>query len=154
VDTKLGVIYYGTGEATSHPAGLTTDAILAIDIKTGKRIWHQQLVHHDIWDWDLASQPVLLDVTVDGRRVKAVAQITKQAFTFVFDRVTGKPIWPIEERPVPASTVPGEITSPTQPFPTKPAQFDRNSIGPDDVNDLTPEIKSSGGTNLPSIKRS
>ena len=78
---------------------------------------------------------------MDGKPVKAVAQITKQAFTFVFDRVTGKPVWPIEERPVAASTVPGEITSPTQPFPTKPAQFDRNGIGPDDVNNLTPEIK-------------
>src|SRR5580765_3331541 len=84
-----------------------------LNAKTGERIWHFQTVHHDIWDWDLASQPVLLDVRVDGKPVKAVAQVTKQAFTFVFDRVTGKPIWPIEERPVAASAVPGEITSPT-----------------------------------------
>ena len=117
------------------------DSLVCLDAKTGKRIWHFQAVHHDIWDWDLASQPVLMDVTIEGRPVKAVAQVTKQGLIFVFDRVTGKPVWPIEERPVPQSTVPGEITSPTQPFPTKPLPFDRSGIGPDDVNDLTPEIK-------------
>jgi quinoprotein glucose dehydrogenase len=147
-DLELGYVYLPIEMPTGdyyggHRPGdnLFGDSLVCLNAKTGERIWHFQTVHHDIWDWDLASQPVLLDVTIDGKPVKAVAQITKQAFTFVFDRVTGKPIWPIEERPVTASTVPGEITSPTQPVPTRPAQFDRNGIGPDDVNDLTPEIK-------------
>jgi quinoprotein glucose dehydrogenase len=133
-DVELGYVYLPIEMPTGdyyggHRPGdnLFGDSLVCLNAKTGERIWHFQAVHHDIWDWDLASQPVLLDVTVDGRPVKAVAQITKQAFTFVFDRVTGKPIWPIEERPAEASTVPGEITSPTQPVPTKPAQFDRNA---------------------------
>jgi quinoprotein glucose dehydrogenase len=147
-DLELGYVYLPIEMPTGdyyggHRPGdnLFADSLVCLDAKTGKRIWHFQTVHHDIWDWDLASQPVLLDVTVGGKPIKAVAQVTKTGFTFVFDRVTGDPVWPIEERPVPASTVPGEITSPTQPFPTKPRPFDRNSIGPDDVNDLTPEIK-------------
>ena len=115
--------------------------MVCLNAKTGERIWHYQLVHHDIWDWDIASQPVLLNVKVDGKPVKAVAQVTKQGFTFVFDRVTGKPVWPIEERPVPQSTAPGEVTSPTQPFPTKPLPFDRQGISEDDLNDLTPAVK-------------
>ena len=100
-----------------------------------------RLVHHDIWDWDLAAPPILVDITVDGKTIKAVAQVTKQAFTYVFDRVTGKPVWPIEERPVPQSDAPGEKTSPTQPFPTKPAAFDRQGVTLDDLIDFTPELK-------------
>lgn len=147
-DLELGYVYLPVEMPTGdfyggHRPGdnVFADSLVCLDAKTGKRIWHFQAVHHDIWDWDLASQPVLMDVTIEGRPVKAVAQVTKQGLIFVFDRVTGKPIWPIEERPVPQSTVPGEITSPTQPFPTKPLPFDRSGIGPDDVNDLTPEIK-------------
>jgi quinoprotein glucose dehydrogenase len=102
---------------------------------------HYQLVHHDIWDWDTASAPVLLDVTVDGRPVKIVAQVTKQGFTYVFNRVTGDPIWPIVERPVPQSDVPMEKTSATQPFPTKPKPFDRQGVTEDDLIDFTPAIK-------------
>ncbi|MEO5926274.1 MAG: PQQ-binding-like beta-propeller repeat protein [Bryobacteraceae bacterium] len=147
-DLDLGYVYLPIEMPTGdyyggHRLGdnLFADSLVCLDAKTGKRVWHFQTVHHDIWDWDLASQPVLLDVTVDGKPIKAVAQITKQAMTFVFDRVTGKPIWPIEERPVEQSTVPGEVTSPTQPFATKPLPFDRNSISEADLNDLTPEVK-------------
>ena len=147
-DLELGYVYLPVEMPTGdyyggHRPGdnVFADSLVCLNAKTGERIWHFQTVHHDIWDWDLASQPVLMDVTVDGKPVKAVAQVTKQGFLFVFDRVTGKPLWPIEERPVPQSTVPGEATSPTQPFPTWPLPFDRNGIGPDDVNDLTPEIK-------------
>ena len=90
---------------------------MCLDAKTGKRVWHYQFVHHGIWDYDIPTAPNLVDITVNGRRIKAVAQVTKQAFTYVFDRVTGQPVWPIEERPVPQTDVPGEETSPTQPFP-------------------------------------
>ena len=96
--------------------------------QTGKRVWHFQTVHHDLFDYDNPAAPILADITVDGRRIKAVVQVTKQAFAFVLDRVTGKPVWPIEERPVPPSTVPGEKASPTQPFPTKPPPFDRQGL--------------------------
>jgi quinoprotein glucose dehydrogenase len=92
------------------------------------------MTHHDIWDYDLPAAANLVDITVNGRRIKAVAQVTKQGFTFVFDRVTGQPVWPIEERPVPQSDVPGEKPSPTQPFPTKPPPFDRQGFLADDVN--------------------
>ncbi|HEX4997945.1 MAG TPA: PQQ-binding-like beta-propeller repeat protein [Terriglobia bacterium] len=147
-DLELGYVYLPVEMPTGdyyggHRPGdnVFADSLVCLNAKTGERIWHFQVVHHDIWDWDLASQPVLLDVTIEGKPVKVVAQVTKQGFTFVFDRVTGKPIWPIEERPVPASTVPGEVTAPTQPFPTRPLPFDRNSISEDDVNDLTPAVK-------------
>jgi quinoprotein glucose dehydrogenase len=114
---------------------------VCLDARTGKRIWYYQLVHHDIWDWDVAAPPILLDVTVDGKKIKAVAQVTKQAFTFVFDRVTGQPVWPIVERPVPQSTVPGEKTAATQPFPTKPLPFDRQGTSIDDLIDFTPALR-------------
>jgi quinoprotein glucose dehydrogenase len=104
-------------------------------------VWHYQLVHHDIWDWDIAAPPILVDVTVDGKKIKAVAQVTKQAYTYVFDRVTGKPVWPIEERPVPQSDVPGEKTSPTQPFPTKPPAFDVQGSSIDHLIDFTPALR-------------
>jgi len=114
---------------------------VCLDARTGKRIWHFQLVHHDIWDWDIAAPPIQVDITVNSKRIKAVAQVTKQAFTYVFDRVTGQPVRPIEERPVPQSDVPGEKTSPTQPFPTRPAPFDRQGTSLDDLIDFTPELR-------------
>ncbi len=114
---------------------------MCLDVRTGRRVWHFQTVHHDIWDYDNPTQPILADITVDGQRVEAVVQLTKQAFAYVFDRVTGAPVWPIVERPVPQSDVPGEQTSPTQPIPTKPAAFDRQGITEDDLIDFTPELR-------------
>lgn len=137
VETPTGDFYGG------HRPGdnLFADSIVCLDAKTGRRIWHYQLIHHDIWDWDTASAPVLLDVRIDGRPRKIVAQVTKQGFTYVFDRITGEPIWPIVEKPVPQSDVPGERTAATQPFPTKPAPFDRQGVTENDLIDFTPAIK-------------
>ena len=144
-DPELGYVYLPVETPTGdyyggHRPGdnLFGNSLVCLDAKTGKRIWHFQLIHHDIWDWDTASAPVLLDITVDGRPRKIVAQVTKQAFTYVFDRVTGEPIWPIVERPVPQSDVPGEKTAATQPFPTKPAPFDRQGVTENDLIDFTP----------------
>jgi quinoprotein glucose dehydrogenase len=122
-------------------ANLFGNSLVCLDAKTGKRVWHYQVIHHDLWDWDLNSAPVLLDITVGGRKIKAVAQVSKQAFTYVFDRVTGQPVWPIEERPVPAGDVPGEWYSPTQPFPTKPPPYDQQGVTIDDLIDFTPELR-------------
>src|SRR6202035_85328 len=108
---------------------------------TGQRRWHFQFVHHGLWDWDLPCAPILADITVNGKQIKAVAQPTKQAWVYVFDRVTGQPVWPIEERPVPQGDAPGEWYSPTQPFPTKPSAFDRQGISTDDLIDFTPELR-------------
>ena len=130
--------YYG-GHRPGN--GLFGESLVAADLHTGKRKWHYQLVHHGIWDMDIPCAPILADITIDGRTVKAVAQPTKQAFLYVFDRVTGKPIWPIEERPVEQSTVPGEKTSPTQPFPSKPPAYDRQGSSVDDLIDFTPELR-------------
>ncbi|HWW51899.1 MAG TPA: PQQ-binding-like beta-propeller repeat protein, partial [Verrucomicrobiae bacterium] len=121
--------------------GLFGDSLVCLEALTGKRLWHFQMVHHGLWDYDLPSAPNLIDIRVNGQDVKAVAQVSKQGFCYVFDRVTGKPIWPIEERPVPQSTVPGERTSPTQPFPTKPAPFDRQGVTENDVIEFTPELR-------------
>ena len=147
-DEELGYVYLPVETPTGdfyggHRLGdnLFADSLVCLDAKTGKRVWHFQIVHHDIWDYEPSSPPILADITVDGQPIKAVAQVTKQAFTFVFDRVTGKPVWPIEERPVPQTDVPGERTSPTQPFPTKPAPFDRQGVTTDDLIDFTPELK-------------
>ena len=109
--------------------------------KTGQRKWHYQLVHHPLWDMDISSAPLLADIHVNGRTVKAVAQPSKQGFLYVFDRVTGKPVWPIEERPVEQGSVPGEWYSPTQPFPTKPPAYSRNGIAIDDLIDFTPALR-------------
>jgi quinoprotein glucose dehydrogenase len=130
--------YYG-----GHRLGdnLFANSIVAVDLDTGERVWHYQVSHHDVWDWDLPAAPILGDITVDGREIKAVAVPTKQAWIFVFDRETGEPVWPIEERPVEQSMVPGEILSPTQPFPTKPPAIDRQGIGVDDLIDFTPELR-------------
>jgi len=147
-DEELGYVYIPVEAPTGDFYGgtrpgdnLFSDSLVCLDARTGKRVWHFQLVHHDVWDWDIAAPPILLDVTVNGKKTRAVAQVTKQAFTFVFDRVTGKPVWPIEERAVPQSNVPGEKTSPTQPFPTKPGPFDRQGTSLDDLIDFTPALK-------------
>ena len=120
---------------------LFAQSVVCLDAETGERIWHFQLVHHPVWDWDPPAAPTLIDIDVDGRPIEAVAQVTKQGFLFVLDRVTGEPVWPIEERPVPQSTVPGEVTSATQPFPTRPAPFERQGISDDMLIDFTPELR-------------
>lgn len=147
-DHELGYVYLATSSPTNDPYGghrrgnnLYSDSLICLDAKTGKRVWHYQLVHHDLWDYDNPTSPILGDITVEGRRIKAVVQVTKQAFAYVFDRVTGQPVWPIEERAVPQSTVPGEQTSPTQPFPAKPPAFDRQGISIDDLIDFTPGLR-------------
>jgi quinoprotein glucose dehydrogenase len=147
-DLDLGYVYLPVETPTNDFYGgdrpgnnLFADSLVCVEAKTGKRVWHYQLVHHDIWDYDTVAPPILIDITVDGKKIKAVAQVTKQGFTYVFDRVTGKPVWPIEERPVPQSDVPGEKTSPTQPFPTKPAPFDVQDVSVDNLIDFTPELK-------------
>jgi len=147
-DEELGYVYLPTGTPTNdwyggHRLGdnLFAESLICLEARTGKRVWHFQTVHHGLWDYDLPAAPVLCDIRVGGRKVKAVAQITKTGFCFVFDRVTGKPVWPIEERPVPQSTVPGERTSPTQPFPTKPAPFERQGATIDNLIDFTPELR-------------
>lgn len=147
-DDELGYVYLPTTSVTNDMFGghrpganLFSDSIVCIDASTGKKLWHYQTVHHDLFDYDNPAAPILVDIRVDGRAVKALAQVTKQSFTYVLDRVTGKPVWPIEERPVPASTVPGEKSSPTQPFPTKPPAFDRQGITENDLIDFTPELR-------------
>ncbi len=146
-DEELGYVYIPTSTPTNDYYGgerlgdnLFAESIVCIDVETGERVWHFQTVHHGIWDYDIGSAPNLMEIVVDGRPIKAVAQVSKTAFTYVFDRATGEPVWPIEERPVPPSTVPGERLSPTQPFPTKPAPFDRQGASEDDLIDFTPEL--------------
>jgi glucose dehydrogenase len=130
--------YYG---GNRHGDNLFAESLVCLDAATGRRVWHYQIVRHGVWDYDLPAAPNLADVTVDGLPVKAVAQVTKQAFVFVFDRVTGRPLWPIEDRPVPQSKVPGEKTAATQPFPTRPAPVDWQGARPEDVIDFTPELR-------------
>jgi glucose dehydrogenase len=147
-DPELRLVYLPVEGGTSdmyggerHGDNLFANSLVALDVRTGQRVWHRQLVHHDIWDYDNPTSPILLDVTVNGRRIKAVVQLTKQAFAYAFNRETGEPLWPMEERPVPQSDVPFEATSPTQPFPTKPAAFDRQGFVASDLVDFTPAIK-------------
>ena len=130
--------YYGGRRPGQN---LFAESIVCLDANTGKRKWHYQIVHHGLWDYDPASAPNLVTITVDGKRIDAVVQLTKQGFAFVFDRVTGKPVWPIEERPVPRSNVPGEASWPTQPFPSKPPAFESQGVTLDDAFDATPEWK-------------
>src|SRR3984885_4019764 len=148
VDEQLGLAYlpvelptgdYYGGHRPGN--GLFGESIVAVDLKTGVRKWHYQLVHHGIWDFDIPCAPILVDITVNGKPVKALAQPTKQAFLYMFNRVTGEPIWPIEEKPVEQSTTPGEQTSPTQPFPTKPPAYDRQGSFIDDLIDFTPQLR-------------
>ena len=147
-DDELGYVYLplkqpsGYSYGGSHPGNnLFGNSLVCLDATTGSRIWHFQTIHHDIWDYDLPAPPVLIDVTVNGTKIKAVAQVSKIGFVYVFDRVTGKPIWPIEERPVPRGSVPGEWYAPTQPFPTKPPPFDQQGVSIDDLIDFTPELR-------------
>jgi glucose dehydrogenase len=147
-DPELGYVYVPLSSPTNdwyggHRLGnnLFSDTLVCLDAVTGTRVWHYQIVHHDLWDYDLPAAPILGDITVDGRRIKAVVQLTKHGFAFVFDRATGQPVWPIEERPVPQSTVPGERTAPTQPFPTRPPPFSRQGLTVDELNDFTPQLR-------------
>ena len=148
-DNELGHVYLPTGTVTNDYVGadrpgdnLFSESIIAVDVETGQRQWHFQAVHHGLWDYDFPTHSNLIDITVDGRDIKALAQVSKQGFVYVFDRETGDPVWPIEERPVPQnSNMPGEVLSPTQPFPTKPAAFDYQGVTIDDLVDFTPEIR-------------
>src|SRR5467141_3838173 len=147
-DEQLGLVYLPVETPTGDYFGgerpgsnLFGESLVAVDLRTGKRKWHHQFVHHGIWDYDLPCAPILADITVDGKRIKAVAQPSKQGFLYVFDRQTGQPVWPIVERPVEQTTVPGEKTSPTQPFPTKPPPFELQGVQEKDLIDFTPEIK-------------
>jgi len=149
VDEELGYVYLPFGTPTNdwyggHRPGdnLFGESLVCLNAENGERIWHFQTVHHGVWDYDLPGAPVLCDIKVDGKPIKAVAQISKTGFTFVFDRTNGKPVWPIEERPVPPSTTPGEVTSPTQPFPTKPAPYETQGSTEENLIDFTPELRS------------
>ena len=149
VDEELGYIYLPTGTPTNdyyggHRPGdnLFAESLVALDIETGQRMWHFQAVHHGVWDYDFPTHPNLVDVTVDGREIKAIAQASKQGFTYVFDRATGEPVWPIEERPVETDTdLAGEVLAPTQPFPTRPAPFEEQGSSIEQLVDFTPELR-------------
>jgi quinoprotein glucose dehydrogenase len=148
IDEDLGLVYLPVELPTHDYYGgdrpgnnLFSESIVAVDLKSGRRRWHYQLVHHGMWDMDIPCAPVLMDITVNGRPVKALAQATKQAFLYVLNRETGEPIWPIEERPVPKGDTPGEWYAPTQPHPTKPAAYDGQGLTIDDLIDFTPELR-------------
>ncbi|MBT8077016.1 MAG: PQQ-binding-like beta-propeller repeat protein [Gammaproteobacteria bacterium] len=147
-DQERGIVYIPTNGATLDFYGgfrpgdnLFSTSLIALDVKNGERKWHFQMVHHDIWNYDTPTAPVLLDVNVDGKDIPIVVQVTKQSFAYTFNRVTGEPVWPIEERPVPASEMPGEKLSKTQPFPTRPAPYDIQGLTHDDLIDFTPELR-------------
>jgi glucose dehydrogenase len=148
LDERRGLVYLPVTTPSNDSYGgrrlgntLFAESLVCLDAATGKRKWHYQLVHHGLWDYDPGSPPNLVTITVDGKKIDAVVQLSKQGFAYVFDRVTGVPVWPIEERPVPQSDVPGEETSPTQPFPTKPPAFTEQGATLDDAFDLTTELK-------------
>jgi quinoprotein glucose dehydrogenase len=148
VDEELGMVYLPVESPTQDSYGgdrpgsaLFAESLVAVDLKTGQRKWHYQLVHHGVWDFDIPCAPVLVNITVDGKPVKALAQATKQSILYVLNRVTGEPVWPFVERPVPQGDVPGEWYSPTQPIPTKPPFYDRNGSTVDDLIDFTPELR-------------
>jgi quinoprotein glucose dehydrogenase len=153
VDEELGLVYLPVESPTGdyyggHRPGnnLYGESLVCLDLKTGAKKWHYQIVHHPIWDFDLASAPILADITVDGKAIKAVAAPTKQGILYVFDRVTGKPVWPFEEKPVERGDVPGEWYSPTQPVPTKPPAYAKNGTSIDDLIDFTPELRAQAVT--------
>ena len=160
VDEQLGLVYLPVETPSSDHYGghrpgdnLFAESLVCVDLKTGKRKWHFQFVHHPLWNLDMSSAPLLADITVDGRAIKAVAVPSKQNFMYVFDRVTGQPVWPIEERPVPAGDVPGETYSKTQPFPTKPPAYARNFVNiPNDIIDFTPELRAQALSQLSRYK--
>jgi quinoprotein glucose dehydrogenase len=146
VDIERGMVFLPIGSpsydfygADRKGKGLFGNSLVALDAATGKLIWYYQLVHHDVWDYDLPAQPTLITVHRDGREIPAVAQVTKMGFIYVFDRLTGKPLFPVEERPVPESEVPGEVTWPTQPFPLKPPPISRQSVTRAELSNVTPE---------------
>jgi quinoprotein glucose dehydrogenase len=148
VDEELGLVYLPIESPTGdfyggHRPGnnLFGESLVCVDLKTGKRKWHFQLVHHPLWDMDISSAPILADITVDGKPLKVVAQPTKQGFLYVFERITGKPVWPIEEKPVEKGKTPGEWYSPTQPFPARPPAYARNGVSIDDLIDFTPAMR-------------
>ena len=149
VDEELGLVYLPVESPTSDHYGghrpgnnLFAESLVCVDVKTGKRKWHFQFVHHPLWNLDMSSAPLIADINVNGRAVKAVAVPSKQNFLYVFDRVTGEPVWPIDERPVPRGDVPGETYSPTQPIPSKPPAYARNFVNiPDDIIDFTPALR-------------
>jgi len=147
-DEQEGLVYLPLTAPTNDMYGghrlgdnVFANTLVCVRCLTGQRVWHYQIVHHDLWDYDLPAAPMLVDIRVNNRPIKAVVQLTKQAFAFVFDRVTGQPVWPIEERPVPASDTPGERAARTQPFPTKPPAFDRQGVTVDDLIDFTPQLR-------------
>jgi quinoprotein glucose dehydrogenase len=147
-DDKLGYVYVPLSAPTNDNYGgvrpgdnLYSDSLVAIDVKTGKKVWHFQTVHHDLWDYDIPTPPMLADIKVNGRLRKAAIQVTKTAYVFAFDRATGEPLFPIVETPVPASTVPGEKAARTQPIPVKPAPFDRQGVSEDALIDFTPALR-------------
>jgi quinoprotein glucose dehydrogenase len=154
-DEQLGLVYLPVESPTGdyyggHRPGnnLYGESLVCVDLKTGQVKWYYQLVHHPLWDMDISSAPILADINVNGRAIKAVAQPTKQGFLYVFDRITGKPVWPIEERPVEQGTVPNEWYSPTQPFPTKPPAYSRNGVTVEDLIDFTPAMRDQALTNI------
>ena len=148
-DPELGLVYLPVESPTSDYYGGTRpgdnlfgESLVCVDLKTGKRKWHYQFVHHPIWDFDISSAPILMDINVNGKAIKAVTVPTKQVWLYTFDRISGQPVWPIEEHPVQQTDVPGEKTAKTQPFPTKPPAYARNEIKvPDDLIDFTPEMR-------------
>jgi quinoprotein glucose dehydrogenase len=154
-DPEAGLVYLPVESGTidtyggNRPGnGLFAESLVAVDLKSGKRKWHFQMVHHGLWDFDAVGAPLVVDATIDGKRRKLVAQPSKQGWLYVFDRISGEPIWPIVETPVPQSDVPGEKTSPTQPFPTKPPAYSRNYLAKDDLIDFTPELRAQALENL------
>src|SRR5215468_6311251 len=159
VDEDLGLVYLPVETPTSdfyggHRPGnnLFADSIVAVDLKTGQRKWHYQLVHHSLWNFDVSAAPILADITVNGRQVKAVLAMTKAAMMYVLDRTNGQPVWPIEERPAPKGDVPGEWYSPTQPYPTKPTAYDLQGVTEDALIDFTPELRAQTLKNVAKYK--
>ena len=147
-DVERNIVYVPTNSSTidffrgwAPGDGLYGTSIIALDVDSGERVWHFQMVHHDIWNYDTSTAPVVMDITVNGRDIPAVTQVGKQAFAYVFNRETGEPVWPIEERPVPEGLIPGEHLSPTQPFPTRPAPYDMQGLPEDQIVDYTPEVR-------------
>lgn len=147
-DEDLGYVYAATSTPTNdwygghrHGDGLYAESLICLDARNGERVWHFQAVHHGLWDYDFPAAPILADIEVDGRSIRAVVQVSKQAIAYVFDRVTGEPVWPITEIAVPASDVPGEKAAPTQPYPTWPLPYDLHGLTPNDLIDLTPELR-------------
>ncbi|NNE38046.1 MAG: PQQ-binding-like beta-propeller repeat protein, partial [Gammaproteobacteria bacterium] len=159
-DPDLGIVYLPTEASThdwygGHRLGdnLFSSSLVALDVKTGERRWHFQIVHHDVWDFDNPSAPILVDINVDGKDIPAVAQITKQGWVFLFNRITGEPVFPIEERPVPTDTnVPGEILSPTQPVPSKPPAFTRQGFSENDLINFTPALRRQAETLISGVR--